>query len=285
MQLSAAYWQGQFRPLPVGAPYGWVAHNLPVALAVGAVTLFALFRFLGSAGSLAAGFVALAGLKICGETFERVFAVHHQDFYQGGIMLLGAVVGETYARMVGVRAEADDEQRLETRRFGMTGTVAMLGASYMAAGTSKLLGGGVSWATSSAVRLMILSHSDVEGGLIATAIPNWAADSPYLCIALEFGTLIVQLGGFMLIVGPRARRLWAALIVAFHAGIYVTSHILFLSPMLFAAVVAIPWSRILGIDHSNLPGELEQQRPASRQLALVALAFGMVAAMRIGHGW
>jgi hypothetical protein len=38
------------------------------------------------------------------------------------------------------------------------------------------------------------------------------------------------------------RTCWAILIVLFHLGIYVTSNILFLQPLLFAVVVAIPWS-------------------------------------------
>lgn len=296
IQTSAGYWQAQFRPTPIAPPYGWVAHNLVVTILLATMTVIALWRFLGPRASLAAGFVALAGLKIGGETFERVFMVHHQDFYQGGALLIGALIGESYARMLGVRAEGGRLQALEARRFGMTGALAMLAASYMAAGSSKVLTGGISWATSAALRLMILSHSDVEGGLLATAIPNWAAASPHLCLALEMGTLVVQLGAFMLIVGPRARRLWASLIVAFHLGIYLTSHILFVTPMLFAAVVAFPWARVLPGGDDNLddlhdplhdPGEVPQRRarPAARGRDLVILAGAVVLAMRIAHGW
>lgn len=284
VQTGASYWQGSFRPESLTGLYGLVALHLPATLLLAATTLVALWKFLGPGSSLTAGYIALLGMKLAGETFERVFAAHHQDFYQAGAMLAGAVVGESYARAIGILAQRSRTELLETRRFGMTGALGMLAGSYMAAGASKVLQGGIGWATSSTVRLMILSHTELEGNPWALAIPHWTADNPYVCMALEVGTLIIQLGAFMLIVGPRARRLWAVLLVAFHAGIYITSGILFLSPMLMAAVVAIPWARILGKPDDE-PSEEAQQRPATRPAALVLLAVGITLVMRLGSGW
>jgi len=288
VQLGAAYWQGSFRPESFGGLYGLLARSVVLTVLLAAATVAALWRFLGPRASLGAGVVALIGMKIAGETFARVFTVHHQDFYQGGAMLAGVVLGEVYARIEGVRPERSRSEGLEARRFGMTGALGMLAGSYMAAGTSKLLGGGIGWATSSAIRLMVLSHSDVEGSFWAVGIPHWTAASPHFCMALEVGTLVIQLGAFMLLVGPRARRLWALLIVAFHAGIYVTSHILFVSPMLFAAVVAIPWARLLparATDRDD-PGEERQDamRRATRPGALLLLAAGEMIAVRLATG-
>lgn len=289
VQTGAAYWQGSFRPETVLGLYGFIARSLPATLILFGITVVALWRFLGPRASLTAGFVALAGMKTAGETFECVFAVHHQDFYQAGAMLAGTVLGETYARIIGVRSERTRGDYLEARRFGMTGALAMLAGSYMAAGSSKLLTGGLGWATSSAVRLMLLSHGEVEGSAWSLTIPQWTANSPYVCMALEVGTLIVQIGAFMLIVGPRARRMWASLIVAFHLGIYLTSHILFLSPMIFAAAVAVPWAYLLPRQpaDSEDPGEeaSDRARPATRVGVLVLVALSEVVVLRLATGW
>jgi hypothetical protein len=278
-QVGASHWQALFRSEPLAGPYGAIATSLPAAVVLAGGTLSALWRFLGPRASLIAGYVALAGMKIGGEMFERVFTVHHQDFYQGGAMLLGMVIGETYARLVGIVPDRSREETLEARRFGMTGALAMLAATYMAAGSSKLLAGGIGWAASSTVRLMILSHSEVEWNL-SEVIPAWTANNPYVCMTLEVGTLLVQLGAFMLIVGPRARTLWAFLIAAFHLGIYLTSHILFLSALVFSSVVAGPWAWVLRRPPApDEPDEVTQEmaRPASRQRDLLFLAVSAVA--------
>lgn len=288
VQAGAAYWQGRFRAEPVPGLYGSISHGLVPTAVLASVTLVALRRFLGPRASLAAGILALAGLKIVSETFQRVFVVHHQDFYQGGAMLAGVVAGEAYARFVGIRPDRGRAEALEARRFGMTGALGMLAGSYMAAGSSKLLEGGLGWATSSAVRLMILSHGEVDGSTWSTAIPRWTAAHPYVCMALEAATLVVQLGAFMLVLAPWARRLWAALIVAFHAGIYVTSSILFLSPMIFAAAVAVPWARVLPRPpDAEDPGEVSRgiSRSATRPRALLLLLLGEVVVLWLASGW
>jgi hypothetical protein len=278
MQAGAAYWQGSFGPQALPGPYGAIASSGPATLVVAGTTVVALWYFLGPRASLVAGYLAIAGMKTAGETFERVFASHHQDFYQGGAMVLGVVIGETYARMIGIVSERSRSEALEARRFGMTGALAMLAGTYMAAGSSKLLAGGIGWATSSTVRLMILSHSEVEWNL-AEIIPAWTANHPYVCMALEVGTLIVQLGAFMLIVGPRARTLWASLLAAFHMGIYLSSHILFVSALVFSAVVAIPWAWVLR--RPPAADELDEvtqdtARPALRQRALLLFVIALV---------
>ena len=289
MQTGAAYWQASFRPQTIPGFYGMIAQSLAATLVLGAAGLIALWRFLGSRASLAAGLIAMACMKIAGETFARVFAVHHQDFYQGGAMVAGVLLGEAYARVVGISPDRGLAEKLEAQRFGMTGALGMLAGSYMAAGASKLLTGGFGWMTSSTIRLMILSHGEVEGTPWSQAIPQWTAAHPHTCMALEVGTLIIQLGAFMLIVGPRLRRLWASLIVAFHAGIYLTSHILFVSPMIFAAVVALPWARLLprrSADAEDL-GEVRQDadRRATRPVALALLALGEMVVLRLAAGW
>jgi len=288
VQTGAAFWLGSFRPESFGGVYGLVARSALLTVLLTTLTVVALWRFLGPRASLAAGIVALVGMKLAGETFARVFTVHHQDFYQGGAMLAGAVIGEAYARIEGVQPDRSRAGALEARRFGMTGALGMLAGSYVAAGTSKLLGGGLGWATSSAIRLMVMAHTEVEGGFWSVGIPHRTAANPYVCMALEVGTLLVQLGAFMLLVGPLARRLWALLIVAFHVGIYLTSHILFLSPLLFAAVVAIPWARLLPRrSDTDDPGEMEQEanRPATRPFFLALLALGEMLALRLSSSW
>lgn len=274
MQAGAAFWLRQYREPVSASAWGLLAESSVATFLLLAITLLSLWFFLGSRASLAAGFVAILGMKLSAESFATVFSVHNMDFYQGGAMLLGVVIGESYARLRGIDPGRSRAEWWEARRFGMTGALGMLAGSYMAAGSSKLFGGGIAWATSSALRLMLISHTEVDGPAWAVTIPRWTADSPLLCMGLEAGTLIIQLGTFSLLLGPRIRQLWAALIVAFHTGIWLTSHILFVSPLVFSAAVAFPWGFFRRRPVEVLADEVEeaQRRPVDRPLLLFLIA-------------
>jgi hypothetical protein len=241
--LASAWSLTRFQPAVSGSAWaGFLASHLVLLFPLYVVTLYALWRFLGPRGHLRSGVPAVLGMWASFQIFASAYTVHHQDFFQGGAVLVGFFLGEAYAWLLGIRTEGDGLPSLTSRGFGATGGLAMFAGTYIAAGLSKLRGAGLGWATSSTVRLMVLSHTEVDDAARSADIMRWIGASPRLCMVLEGATLAIQLGAFMLIVGPRARRIWAALIIAFHLGIYLSSNILFLEPMVFAASLAFPWA-------------------------------------------
>lgn len=239
----AAWSQQRYKSIAAGsALFVWLA-STPIALTVVVVlTLVALAGFLGWRGRFLWGLVALAGMKTIYEVFATVFAAHHQTFTQGGAVLLGFVLGEAYARFIGVREERDRREWLLAKWLGATGGLATFAAGYINAGAGKLIYGGLDWLDSSTIQLMVLSHTEIGTGTIKEHLGQWVGANGTLCVLLQIATIAIQLGAFTLVLRPMVRTLWATFIVAFHLGIYLASNIFFLQAMLFAAVVAFPWS-------------------------------------------
>jgi len=240
--LAYTSWSLQrFKPITEG---NWVYLGLassPAAmLALYAVALIGLIGFLGPRGRLPWGFVALVAMKVLLEVFATIFSAHHQDFYQSGAILFGFVLGELYAYCIGLREGRSRDEWLTCKQLGATAAIAIFGATYVAAGTSKIIYGGLSWIDSSTLRLMVAAHTEVGTAAWKDAIGHWVAANPLVCASLQIGTVIIQVGSFLLVVN-RLRTLWATLIVLFHIGIYLPSNILFLQPLIFAAIVAFPW--------------------------------------------
>lgn len=251
--LAYASWSLQrFKPIDNGNLFyltlvsnGW----LMVVLYSG--TLWALVRYLASTGHLAWGFAAFTGMKVLLECFATVYSAHQLGFYQSGAILLGFVLGETYAYLIGLRAERSRAEQLAYQQLGAIAAIAIFGATYVCAGTSKVLYGGFSWMDSSTLRLMVASHTEVGTNAWRDAIGHWVAASPMVCGLLQVGTIFIQVGSFMMVVSDRWRTVWATLIVLFHLGIYFPSNILFVQPLLFAAILAFPWRRV--VDRGSTP--------------------------------
>lgn len=243
--LAYAAWSLQrFKPITDGNPiFLGLASNALLLGAVYALTLVALIGFLGPRGRMMWGVVALAGMKILFEVFATIYSAHHQDFFQTGAVLMGLLLGEAYAYCIGVRERRSQGEWLTAKGFGVTAGLAVFAASYVCAGTGKVLyGGGLNWIESATIRLMVLSHTEVGTHALKDAIGHFVGGSALVGALLQIGTVVIQVGAFMLMGSPRMRTLWAVLIVLFHIGIYVTSNILFLQPLVFAAIIAVPWS-------------------------------------------
>ncbi len=253
--LAYAAWSLQrFKPIDDGnivcltlVSSGW----LMAALYSG--TLWALIRYLAFSSHLAWGFAAFAGMKLLLECFATVYSAHQLGFYQSGAVLLGYLLGETYAFLIGLRAGRSRAEQLACQKLGAMAAVAIFGATYVCAGTSKVLYGGVSWMDSSTIRLMVASHTEVGTNAWKDAIGHWIAASPMICSLLQVGTIVIQVGSFMMVVSDRWRTVWATLIILFHLGIYFPSNILFVQPLLFAAILAFPWRRVVARGRTPSP--------------------------------
>ena len=240
---GAAGWMSAFKACEPDREVGCVFSSHPVLLALLAlVALGSLAGFFSRRGHVAFGFAALFSMRLLFESFASVFTVHHQTLYQLGAVLLGAVLGEAYAWALGVRGRRDERDWWLAKSYSATGALAVFAATYLCAATSKLRFGGVEWLWSSTIRLMTISHVEVGSSSLPDVLGRFVAGSPRVAVALELGTLVVQLSAILLVV-PRLRAFAAAGVVAFHLGIWATSHILFVQPLLFALVVAFPWDR------------------------------------------
>jgi hypothetical protein len=294
--LGYAAWSLQrFKPILDGNPvYLWLASSSVAMTLLYGATVGALVGFLGRRGRLVWGFVALAGMKILFEVFATMYSAHHQDFFQSGAILLGFVLGEAYAYCIGLRESRGDDEWLACKQFGATAAIALFAATYVAAGTSKIIYGGVSWIDSSTIRLMVAAHTEIGTGAWKDAIGQWVAASPEFCSFLQIGTVIIQVGSILLVAGNRIRTWWAILIVLFHLGIYFPSNILFLQPLIFAAILAFPWRRVMTRsagreappDGPTWP--LPPEQVAGGQRTWLKLAIGLVIALWVvssGFTW
>jgi hypothetical protein len=213
-------------------PWGFVLAAVGVAL----VIRFALRpgRWLEAAAVL-----AIAG--VLQEGFGHIVGVYFEPFFQTGAVLFGWLAGygiaaATFGRSGTVR---------ELERVAASGAIAALGAVYVAAGLSKLAASGLAWGTDPThVRLMILAHREVGASGARDAIIGVVSESGAAGAFFAFCSLIIEVGAFVLIVGSRTRAVWGGLLLAFHAGLYVLTGILFAGGAVLIAAFCLPWHRV-----------------------------------------
>lgn len=241
-------------------PWGYV-------LAAAGVTLVARFALRPGRWIEAAGALAIAG--VLQEGFGHIVGVYFEPFFQTGAILFGWLAGfgiaaATYGRAATTR---------ELERVAAAGAIAALGAVYVAAGLSKLAASGLSWATDPThVRLMILAHRDVDASGARDAIVGAIADSGAAGAVLAFCSLVIEVGAFALILGPRTRAAWGALLLAFHAGLYALTGILFAGGAVLIAAFCLPWHRLPALPRSARIGA-----------AAALVAAGAIAAATSAH--
>ncbi len=210
---------------------------------------------------------ALASSAVLGEALAATSAGPWRARFFVGATLLGAIVGEAWARWAGA---ATRERALEA------GALGMLAATWFGAGLSKLTQAGLAWADATTLRAIAVAHAHVDApGLAATV-----AESADAARALAIATLVVQLGAPGLLLGPRV-RLWVALaIVGFHVGVAVVTRIGYWQPVVLLLAFALPWPRWIAAlrrDDVDEPAPPHAGRATARvlmvSLVLVAIAW------------
>jgi hypothetical protein len=217
---------------PLGRPF------TEIALATSAaVALVAFLRYAARRGRLAHGLLAFAASKICFALYARVHPTGHEDFVQAGASFLGWLLGAAFARAAGVDRGGAEPERAE--RWAATGFLALLACTYINAGMSKMIHSGGTWASSASLRLMVLAHYEYGMNDSLDPLRAWVAASPRFCGLLAAATLVVQLGAASLL-GPRwLRRIWTVGLLGLHAGIYITSRILFFEVIAILATILL----------------------------------------------
>ena len=181
---------------------------------------------------LAAGLLALTALSALESVAAAFSGSHQRVVFASGATLAGWLVGLAFARRVGERRDAS---------FAETGAVAALAATYVDAGLSKLIDGGLHWADATSVQVAILVHHPVDDPSPLARYAHFLVDHPGAAQALSIATLAFELGAVALVLGPRIRMLWALLLVSFHVNVALVTHdIFYLQSCVLLLALSVP---------------------------------------------
>ncbi len=209
-----------------------------VLAAVSAVGLLGLVAFARDRRAISGGLVTLACMALLSEWItERFGATPHNMFYPGG-MLFGWIAGLWYARTAA--GEADREQLAEA------GAVGVLAALYVGSGVSKILHGGIDWADLNTLRSTILAQQGLGGWRWVEAYRSTVIEHARLAQVLAAGALVIELGGFLLLVSRSLRVIWGLLILGLHVNILLLCTIPYVEPMALVPLFTLPWPALLG---------------------------------------
>jgi hypothetical protein len=259
----------------------WPEHlvaSTPSVIFLAAVSLVSLSLFVRRRVPLAAGLVALATLAVLEHTKATfTFAGHSRIFFAGGAALAGWLFGLAFARRVG--REGDPS-------YAEAGAIAGLAATYVDAGLSKVLDAGLMWGDANSVRIAVLTNHPIDDTSALGTYARFIVDNDAAARALAIATLVLELGAFVYTFGPRARRIWGTLLLAFHVNVaLVAQNIFYVQACVLLVAFSYPWvRRPISVESSPSP---ERTRAAARRagawiagavavawLARVAGAFG-----------
>jgi len=203
----------------------------PVAvLALAIAGVIAATAYARERRPIGSGALALA----CSGVLVEAAAAHGSGPYRArffvGAMLLGALLGRVWSRIVGDGEEA---------RAAEAGAVAMLAATYVGAATSKLGGAGLAWADATTLRAVALAHAPIDGASPAT----WLAHAPGVARGFAIATMLVQLSALAHPWSARTRTITCVLLVGFHLGVATFASIGYWQPVVLLLAFSLPWPR------------------------------------------
>lgn len=216
-----------------------------------------------------AGAWALTCFAVLSAWQTQVFGSPSRNAFFPGAALLGWVLGQLW-----VAAPHDDENRGLRERMGEAGAIACIAAAYVGSATSKLWVGGLAWADGAMLRALVIKQAPLASWDWLVAIREAIAGSPSLGRALGLATLVIEGGGWLLLLGRGLRTAWALAIVGLHLSITLLCTMPYLEPMALLGLLALPWPRWLhrrGDDDDR--GSAQPLPAVSVLLAMVGLAW------------
>jgi len=209
--------------------------STPCLLVLAAASLAGLASFARRRSPLAAGLVALAALAVLEHTKATfTFAGHSRIFFAGGAALAGWLFGLAFARQI--RRDGDPA-------FAEAGAIAGLAATYVDAGLSKVLDAGLVWADANSVRIAVLVNHPVDDPSVLGAYARFLVENGTAAHALSIVTLVIELGAFVYLFGPRARVVWGTLLIAFHVNVaLVAQNIFYVQATILLVAFSYPWA-------------------------------------------
>ncbi len=249
-----------------------VASPVLLALLV-ACALLGLAAFALRRRPMLGGLAALVVLALLEGSSAALSFGHERRFFAVGAVLAGWLFGSAYAGALRRRAGgALPESYCDV--LAESGALAGLAATYLDSSISKMATSGLGWADEATLRSAILVNHAVDDRSPLGLYAGLVVDHPALSQALSASTLVIQLGAVLLLVGPRLRRLWGGLILAFHANVALLTHIVYIEAIALVALFSfVPRRR-------EEPGEVD---PAAARST--AGQFAMAVAATVAGAW
>ena len=226
---------GPLHLLPNSPASAWFLFALIVA---------GLFFFAMDRRSTIAGTWTLAWMSVLSFWQRELFGTPSRNSFFPGVMLLGWVLGLVWARIVAGKEADQPKGRVFRERLAEAGAMACIAAGYTSSTLSKLFAAGFDWINPHQVRWLVLAQEPLGQWSWLVAYRNLVLDNPSVAWFSAFMTIVVEGGGFFLVLGPRFRLLWTAMIWALHINIILLCVMPYLEPMALLLVFAVPWPRI-----------------------------------------
>lgn len=237
---------------------------------VGLGGLAAIAAFARAPARLAAGAAALAALMVLATTHAQFVGSPWRHLFFSGLCLAGWLVGLAAGRARGTGIAAE--------QWARCGALGFLGAAYFNSGASKLVYGGVPWLGGVPLQAAMIGQSGLVPGGTVGLVQDWVASTPWMAAALSVATVLFELAGPLMLVGPRLRAAVAFGLIAMHVNILVlTTHILYWESMALLALFGLSADAPLGGQVAAPPRWLHGRRFAAAVIGLVALAAAAMA--------
>ena len=230
-----------------------------------ALGIAAVLAFARRPGRLGAGLVALVVLVLFSTAHTELFGSPWRHTFYSGLCLAGWLLGLAVSRW---RGSPEDES------FARTGSTALLGAAYFNAGLSKLAYTGFDWLSGAPIQAIIVAQEGLVGGGVLGAYRAWAVNTPALAALFSIATVLFELGGPLLLAGPRLRRVVALGLLGMHLNIFALTNILYWEALVMLAFFGL-WP--------ELPAARAAPRPASPRVALAAGLLLVLALLAVVH--
>ncbi len=175
-------------------------------------------------GRLGAGALALVSLMLLSTAHTQLFGSPWRHLFYSGMCLTGWLTGLAVSRRRG--APADES-------YARIGSLALLGAAYLNAGLSKIVFGGIDWASGAPIQAVIIGQDGLVADGILSIYRSWVVDTPEVARLFSVATLAFELAAPLMIAGRRTRLLVAVGLFSMHANIYVLTGILYWESMVF----------------------------------------------------
>lgn len=245
-----------------------LASGVPVRGVVIAIGVVAAAAFGLRPGRLWAGAVSLVALAMLSTVHAQLFGGPWRHLYFSGVCLLGWLLGLLVSRRRGM---PHDES------WARMGSIALLGATYLSAGLSKLVYGGLDWMTGLPIQAVVVSQDGmIPDGVILTTYRLWVVETTALAQLLTIATVVLELGAALMVVGRVPRAVVALGLFAMHANIYLLTAILYWEAMVLLLLFG------LSPDSPQMKAESASATP-SRAFAAVAALLALCAALAVGH--
>jgi len=222
---------------PVG-PLSWMAEPLDptVARAVLALTIaagvaaLAGWRWRVTGPAFALGFLAVATYRV---SFGHVLHTDHLVAVHLLVLAAAPAAGACWSLDARRAGGAGGAGRLD-ERAAVAGWVLRVAAvatvvSYVLAGVAKLRYGGFDWLEGDVLRNQV-AYDNLRKELLGdvhSPLGGWLVGLPVVFPALALGTVAVELGAPVALLGGRIRTVWVVAAWAFHLGILAMMAIMF----------------------------------------------------------